>query len=219
MLWLTASGIFAFLMLREIYHAFVAPKGYPAPRALSWPAVLVFAGIAAALAWPPASKWRFEHFLTAKARALSGSALATVHCNSAADTLFDPNVFAAGHADLETGAIVFNADWCGRLQKHLRNPQRADPDGIVALHIFAHEAMHVRGERDEARTECQAIQRHAQAAALLGIPVEIGRQHARAYYRGPYQQRAGAGSMSSQYYSNECAPGRMLDERLPDPPW
>lgn len=219
MLWLAASGFFCALLLREIYHSRVAPKGYPAARPLSWPTVLTLAIIAAALAWSPASKWRFERFLTAKARILSGSPLATVHCNSVTDTLFDPNVFAAGHANFDTGEIVFNSSWCSRLKKHLRNPEHADLEGIIAVHIFAHEAMHIRGERNEARTECQAIQRHAWAAALLGIPGDLGKQQGLAYYRGPYQQRAGSGAMSSQYYSSDCAPGKALDERLVPSIW
>ena len=46
MLWLAASGFFCALLLREIYHSRVAPKGYPAARPLSWPTVLPAAAVA-----------------------------------------------------------------------------------------------------------------------------------------------------------------------------
>lgn len=220
MLWLFFSGLFIWLIFREIYYSVVAPAGFDKPHSpVSIPYIAILTLLAAAFAYPPVSTWQFERFLTKQARILSGSAKASVHCNSVGDTFFDPNVFAAGHAQPETGEIVFAHSWCDRLQSHLRNPQKATREGIIGVQIFAHEAMHIRGEFDEAKTECQAIQRYVRAATLLGIPKHIAKKNGMAYYHGEYQARAQSGQMSAQYYSNECAPNKAMDERLADSIW
>lgn len=220
MLWLLISGFFCWLIFREIYYAFVAPEGFNRPHTkISIPYVLVLTLFAVGFAYPPVSTWQFERFLTKKARILSESNKAIVHCNSVGDTFFDPNVFAAGHAQPETGEIVFAHTWCDNLMKHLRNPQDATREGIIGVQIFAHEAMHIRGEMDEAKTECQAIQRYVRAAILLGIPKNIAKKHGMTYFQGEYQARAQSGQMSAQYYSNECAPNKAMDEKLTDSTW
>ena len=220
MLWLLISGFFCWLIFREIYYAFVAPEGFDRPHSkVSIPYVIALTALAVGFAYPPVSTWQLERFLTNKARILSENNKAVVHCNSVADTFFDPNVFAAGHAQPETGEIVFAHTWCDSLMAHLRNPEKTTREGIIGVHIFTHEAMHIRGELDEARTECQAIQRYVRAAKLLGIPENIAKQHGMTYYQGEYQARASSGQMSAQYYSSECAPNKLLDEKLADSTW
>jgi hypothetical protein len=79
--------------------------------------------------------------------------------------------------------------------------------------------MHVRGERNEAVTECEAVQRNYRAARLLGVPDEIAKRNARQYFEVIYRERGEIGGMQSAYYSTECAPGKALDEHLPDSSW
>ncbi len=108
MLWLFFSGLFIWLIFRESYYSVVAPAGFDKPHSpVSIPYIAILTLLAAAFAYPPVSTWQFERFLTKQARILSGSAKASVHCNSVGDTFFGPNVFAAGHAQPETGEIVF----------------------------------------------------------------------------------------------------------------
>jgi hypothetical protein len=220
MLWLLISGFFCWLIFREIYYSFQAPAGFDKPHsAISKPYLAALILLAMAFAYPPINTWQFERFLSKKAQILSENSKANVHCNSVGDTFFDPNVFAAGHAQFDTGEIVFARTWCESLQKHLKKPQKLTREGIVSVHIFAHESMHIRGEHDEAKTECQAIQRYARAAILLGVPADIAKQNGLIYYQTEYQQRATQGQMSSQYYSAECAPNKALDEKLADSIW
>lgn len=220
MLWLFISGLFLWLIVYHIYFAHVAPEGYDQPHSkISYGYLAALFILAFGFAYPPISTWQFERFLTQKARMMSESPKAKVHCNSVADTFFDPNVFAAGHAQPVSGEIVFAHQWCDRLKNHLRQPEKATREGIIAVHIFTHEAMHIRGELDEAKTECQAIQRYARAAMLLGIPRHLAKQHGMSYYQGEYQMRASAGQMSAQYFSPECAPKKQLDEHLSDSTW
>jgi hypothetical protein len=102
---------------------------------------------------------------------------------------------------------------------YLRHPNRANQNELVSLDIFTHESMHVRGELNEALTECQAVQRNYRAAKLLGVADGIAKKNALDYYNISYQQRGKIGGMQSAYYSAECAPGGAMDEHLSDSTW
>jgi hypothetical protein len=220
MLWLAISALFLWLALREVYYGFVTQPGYSEPQEIQASYVWILLLIAAAFAYAPVRSWRFEQFLTAKAQILSGSSRASVHCNTFFDTAIDPMALASGHANPVTGHIVFQKPWCSVLMDHLRHPEQMDREGIFSVQMFAHEAMHVRGEMNEAIAECQAVQRHARAAKLLGIaPDALAKQSGMTYYRVYYQQRKQIGGMQAAYYTDDCAPGKALDEKLEDSTW
>jgi hypothetical protein len=79
--------------------------------------------------------------------------------------------------------------------------------------------MHIRGELNEALTECQAIQRNYRAAKLLGVSDATAKHNALDIYNINYQQRGQIGGMQAAYYSFECAPGKAMDEHLIDSTW
>ncbi len=221
MFWLALSSFFLWLVGREIYYQYKPRPDFDLPDtefAKGYVAILLI--IAAALAYQPISLWRFEQFLTKKAKILSESNKADVHCNTLFDTIFDTtDGFAAGHANFDTGQIVLGYSWCKKLRSHLNNPKRATRDDLFSVALFAHEAMHVRGERNEAATECQAIQRYYRAGKLLGLPDAIAKRNGQAFFNGMYQERAQHTGNGAGYYSDQCAPGKALDEKLPDSTW
>ena len=219
MLWWAGAAFFVWLALREIHGGFVAPKGFPGPQPIFKGYVLLMLAIAAALAYTPIRYFMFERFLSQKARILAESDKVTVHCNTLFDTVVDTNSLASGHANPETGLIAFQKPWCGVLMDHLRHPEKMDPKGVFAVQMFAHEAMHARGEMNEAITECEAIQRHYRAALLLGIPDEIAKRSGKFFYETQYQARRSIGGMQAAYYTDQCAPGKALDEKLSDSTW
>jgi hypothetical protein len=220
MLWLALSAFFLWLALREIYFGFVPRSGFDRPNpSISIGYVLATAAISAALAYTPIRYWQFERFLSTIAQQLSETNKAHVHCNSFIDSVLDTNVFAAGHANLETGRIVLQHPWCGELMDHLANPKAATEKGIHSVRLFTHEAMHIRGEMNEAKTDCQAVQRYARAAKLLGVDDALAQEHGESNYNGTYKQRGAIGGMAGQYFSNDCAPGKAMDERLSDSIW
>ena len=135
------------------------------------------------------------------------------------DTLFDPESTNIGHASFETGEIAFQYPWCNTLRAYLRHPQRADRDELASLGLLTHESMHVRGERNEARTECQAVQRNFRTARLLGVPLRTAKRTALEYYYSLYMLRAEKDGDPDRYFSEECAPGREWDEGLSDSTW
>ena len=92
-------------------------------------------------------------------------------------------------------------------------------DELHSLNILTHESMHVRGELNEAITECQAVQRNYRAAKLLGVPDNIARKNALEYYYGSYMQLKEGGPNAARYFSDQCAPGKEMDEHLSDSTW
>ena len=219
MFWILASLFFCWCAFREIRSSFVAPPGYDFPVPITKPYLALVLTGAVLCGWPPIHTWHFERFLSDKATELADNHHATVHCNTVTDTMFDSQMLAAGHASPATGKIVFQSPWCDTLMSYLSHPSRANAREIFSLTMFTHESMHVRGEMDEAKTECQAVQRNYRAAKLLGVPDAIAKQNALDYYHNGYQDRADSGILSAGYYSKECAPGKAWDEHLSDSTW
>jgi hypothetical protein len=219
LLWILASLFFVWCAFREIRASIVAPAGFDFPRPASKGYLAVVLALAAAFAWPPVHTLYFQWLLSAKATELADNHPARVHCNTLFDTMLDPEMLASGHANPKTGKIVIQKPWCGTLMAYLRHPGRASLRELDSLDMFTHESMHIRGELNEALTECQAVQRNYRAARLLGVPEAIAKKNALDIYNINYQQRGKIGGMQAAYYSAECAPGNAMDEHLVDSTW
>jgi len=217
--WILLSLLFFWCAYREVVASIVAPAGFDSPRPVSKSYVAIMLILAALLAWPPLHRWHFEHFLSAKATVLADNHAARVHCSTVFDSIFDPEMLAGGHADPRTGKIVIQPPGCTTLRSYLHHPGRASESELWSLGLFTHESMHVRGELNEALTECEAVQRNYRAAKLLGVPDRIAKENALAYYKIIYRRRSTRGYMQAQYYSSECAPGKAMDEHLSDSSW
>ncbi|WP_148613764.1 hypothetical protein [Nocardioides rubriscoriae] len=94
-------------------------------------------------------------------------------------------------------------DLRGWLGSDKSSPSR---EQVVAVHVLAHEAMHLTGETNEARTECRALQRDATVARLLGATQAQGDALASRYWSEVYPQ------VGPDYRSADCAPGGAWDE-------
>lgn len=221
MIWILISLFFCWMIFREFRSRMVTARGFdrPSTAPISKPYVAVLLLLALLFAWPPFHYWHFQRFLSAKATELADSHRAKVHCNTIFDTFFDANYLAIGHANPETGEIGIQYPWCNTLMAYLDHPYKANRQEIASLDMFTHESMHVRGEYNEARTECEAIQRNYRAAKLLGVPDHIARKNALDYYNGDYLTRDRSGPMAAEYFSDQCAPGKALDEHLSDSTW
>jgi hypothetical protein len=219
MLWIAASLFFLWCAFREVRASIVPPPGFDQPRPVYKPYLAVVLVLALLFAWPPIRRWHLEHFLSEKATELADDHRARVHCNTIFDTMLDPSMFAAAHANPKTGKIGIQHPWCNTLRSYLSHPSRASEDELSSLDMFTHESMHVRGELNEAKTECEAVQRNYRAAKLLGIPDDIAKKNALDYYNILYKRRAIVGGLAGSYYSNQCAPGKAMDEHLEDSTW
>ncbi len=219
MLWILASLFFLWCAFREIRNSVIAPPGFDVPTPVFKPYLALVLALAAIFAWPPVHTWYFQRFLSTKATELADNHRAIVHCNTIFDTMVDTEMLAAGHANPRTGEIGIQHPWCGILMAYLRHPNHASERELESLDIFTHESMHIRGEMNEARTECQAVQRNYRAAKLLGVPDSTAKENALEYYNIGYQQRGQIGGMQGAYYSDQCAPGKAMDEHLSDSTW
>jgi hypothetical protein len=219
-LWTIGSLFFLWLGAREIYFHFIPRAGFNLPVSAIWrPYVALTLAISAALAYTPIRNWQIERLLTQKARILAETDNAFVECNDVIASLLNLDLFNSAHGSPKSSRIVLKNPWCGQVMDYVAQPSKATLDGADALHVFAHEAMHARGEYNEAITDCQAIQRFVRAAVLFGVSEHIAREHGMAYYNGPYKRRGVIGGVVGTYYSDECAPGKALDEKLSDSTW
>lgn len=87
MLWMLASLFFFWCAFREIRHSIVPPPGYdhPVPITKSYLAIVLALGVIPA--GPPVHRWYFEWFLSRMATQLADAHRASVHCNTAFDTI------------------------------------------------------------------------------------------------------------------------------------
>lgn len=158
-----------------------------------------------------ASAFELKHqWVQARATAL------VVHVSGSRGAVADCQRFTPELVDLSTtSGFVFSDSQnvahlrrtvCNDLFTWLRSSKRTPTDAQVrAVHITVHEAMHVRGEFDEARAECFAMQQDADAARFLGATPAQAEALAQRYYRDVYPR------MAEPYVSAECAAGRALD--------
>lgn len=83
-----------------------------------------------------------------------------------------------------------------------------------ALAVLAHEAWHLRGERDEGATECYALQ----SAVGLGVRLGLSEERARSLMRLELGQNALRSGASFEYrVPPECRDGGRLDLAPEDP--
>jgi hypothetical protein len=178
--------------------------------------VVLLGIIALGLATPTILRHREEGRLGKVASVLVGQH-ATVHCQTFGQTFTDLSgdlgyvKYADGGPEHHTTIM---RGPCHDLKKYYGGHQaRPSAAEIIAVHVLTHEAMHMRGEMNEAVAECQAMQRDAETAQLLGATPQQGLALARAYWITDYP------NMPDAYRTGDCKLGGALDEQLPDPPW
>lgn len=187
------------------------------PRSLPVVSVSVLVVLALVAAVPGARRRVQERRLAAVATALVGHQVA-VHCQSTAAALVDAGAEAGyvwfrpdGTPEPET---LIKRDQCRLIEEYRAGAHRAPSlEHVMAVHVLTHEAMHMRGERDEAVAECQAVQRDALTARALRATPEQARALARRYWQLVYPR------MPADYVSRECRPTGRLDENLVSSPW
>ena len=83
-----------------------------------------------------------------------------------------------------------------------------------AIAVLAHEAWHLRGEGDEGRTECYALQ----SGVELGMRLGLSEERAHQLMRQQLTENAGRGASTAEYrVPAECVDGGPLDLRPSDP--
>ncbi len=186
-------------------------------RPFPFASVTVLLALAAAALVPWVARERLESRLSAAASEIVGLPV-EVRCQTFGQEFVDVGV--------ELGYVRFRADgtpesWtlikregCRLLGDYV-NSDKSDPTRaeVVAVHTLTHEAIHMRGVRDEAMTECLAMQHDSAMAGALGAPPDAARALAVTYWSAIYPD------MPSGYRSEECGPDGELDSGSADAPW
>ncbi len=178
--------------------------------------IAILTSLAFVCASVPYQYWKLETLLAKTAAEFAEVDEVDVHCNSLFESVFYENYSfgsftMAGLAFIEQKKIILQYPWCRHLMNYLDDPYDADADEQFSLPLFTHEVMHIRGERSEPKTECQAIQRNYDVAIALGVPDLLAENNALEYYRNTYPTHA--------YFNRDCAKGKPWDEQLDDSIW
>ena len=117
----------------------------------------------------------------------------------------------------ELGTVQFNAegdpanktdierDACKWLGEYETGDKSVNINSALAVHVLAHEAIHLRGWTDESVAECYGMQHTAQVARALGAPQRKAQLLARLYWEQVYPD------MPDEYRTSDCADGARLD--------
>jgi len=117
----------------------------------------------------PRARVRAEQRFTKEAAAIAGRAV-TVRCDDAYG-FTGVGSDAAGVAFQRRGLAYLEPDVCRTLNDITAGRSvRSREDAAWAITVLAHEATHLRGIRDEAITECYAIQEGVRLGTRLGLP-------------------------------------------------
>ena len=161
---------------------------------------LVLVGCAALTPW--VLRAVLEERLSDASSVFVGTAV-EVHCQSFGEAFID--------AGAEFGYVAFGPDGvperktlikrqqCNDLRDYLRS-DKVEPtrEHVIAVHTLTHEAVHMSGITNESATECEAVQRDAEMAHLLGAPLEGAERLAFFYWEQIYPH------MPSEYRSDSC---------------
>jgi hypothetical protein len=188
-------------------------------RVRPFPAIAVGVPAVAALAFtvPLVQHARLESRLATAAGVLAGVAVA-VHCQTVEAAWLDAHpergYVEVGPDGLPAHETVITYDTCNDLGSWLGSDKTDPSDAqVVAVHVLAHESMHMSGLLVESRAECAAMQRDAQLALLLGATGQQAHRLARHYWLVQYP------TMPADYRDSGCGPAGALDEHLTDSPW
>lgn len=215
MRWLAAFSFFgAIAIAARWWLRRVDGLGRPRPKPLFSVGFLLV--VALVSGWFAVRAARLEDRLSEAASVLARRAV-RVHCQSIAGTFtdaqFEPGYVRFGPDGPEPETTI-KPDQCRHLREYLSSSKDDPPfEHVLAVHLLTHEAMHMAGTMNEAKTECAAVQRDAAMARELGASPHQARALAERYWSEAYPR------MPDRYTSDECRPGGALDESLGDGPW
>jgi hypothetical protein len=208
---LAAAGVLTARWAKVRRDALGRPRSFPVVS------VLLLVAVGGGLLVPVVRHHRLEGTLSRVSSTLVGTPV-QVHCQTAGEQFVD--------AGAELGFVRYGADGVPERAALIKRPQCADLSAylhsdhahpsrgqVIAVHVLSHEARHMAGTTDEARAECEAIQRDAWAAELLGADARQAWRLARSYWRDTYPR------MPDAYVTVECMAGGALDEGRAAAPW
>jgi hypothetical protein len=103
---------------------------------------------------------------------------------------------------------------CNNLRDYVHSSKQWPTfDQMISVNVLSHEAHHLAGEMDEARTECSSMQRLAEVAVWLGATEEQALDLAVRYANEAYPR------MPAAYRNPECVADGEWDQTPGDAAW
>ena len=157
--------------------------------------------------------WYFEaghhqrqELATEAMTALLDNPAARADCQRLTSELFDLSPYD-GYVYWDNSDVAkYKRHVCHNLASYASGGQaRPTDDEVSAVHLIAHESMHVAGLRVEAETECHAVQMSHQVAEFLGATPAQARALQERYFADFYPR------LRNDYRSGECREGGEYD--------
>lgn len=195
----------AIAAIRATYAWATAPGGMSAHRGRGWWAAFIV--LAAATAWYfEASHHQRQQLATDAMLVLSVTPHARADCNRLTAEFFDASVYDGYVYHDNSDVALYKRHICTDLASYARGGHRSPSlDQIAAVHLIAHETMHVNNFWNEAEAECRAVQLNHLVAEALGATAEQARAMQLRYYEEIYPH------LRANYVSTQCRAGGDLD--------
>lgn len=162
-------------------------RGRAAFRGLAITALVVWFGLTATALTIEVRHHRVQNAATGVVREVSGRPGTTAVCTRRTVDMLDLSNTAGRVMHDRPDVAVLRADTCLDLASWLSGTKEAPTrDQVAAVHVLVHEAVHVRGEFNEAVTECQAMGLDAHIAMTLGASPSAAADLARVYVEQIY---------------------------------
>jgi hypothetical protein len=131
---------------------------------------------------------------------------ASADCERFSEELFNASQFQ-GYVYYDGSNVAhLRRGVCHNLWDYAHGGQAHPTEGqIIAVHIVAHETMHINGIQSEAVAECRAVQLNHLVAEALGATPEEARALQRRYFADYYPRQR------EDYVSAGCTEGGELD--------
>ncbi|MBU4215740.1 MAG: hypothetical protein KJ792_13920 [Actinobacteria bacterium] len=184
-------GVLTFVAAALVLLAIRAGVRLVRGRASSWGlgvAALVWWTVLAAVAGLVEAEHRVtQQLATSVTVMVSGRPGAVARCARRTSDMFDPSG-NAGSVQWDSPDVArLRADTCDALWAWITSDKEHPTiEEVIALHVLAHEAVHVGGERAEAATECAAMGWDATVARALGASDAVAQQIAASYRQQVY---------------------------------
>lgn len=199
------AAILAVMTLRAWYRV-MAGRGQLDGQGFRLAVACVFSAIALTAGYVEVAHHQRQQLATEALGVLSDVEGASANCERLSEELFNASQFQ-GYVYYDGSNVAhLRRTVCHDLWDYAHGGQAHPTEGqIIAVHIVAHETMHINGIKSEAVAECRAVQLNHLVAEALGATPEEARTLQRRYYVDyyPHQQ--------DDYVSGECAEGGELD--------
>lgn len=133
-------------------------------------------------------QWQaMENKGTQVVKSVSGKEEGHLSCQRFFNTLWDTRVSVQGFVEYDKpNTATMKWKQCKQLQEYFANPLEPTTENTMAMQVLLHESIHVKGNRSESSTECEALQVHQSQAIQLGSYPDSVLINLRHYMRSIY---------------------------------